>query len=74
MAADPSARGLQDGGAPITGYTVTSSPDATHPGGLTASGTASPITVTGLTNATRYTFTVTATNSAGTSAASQPSN
>jgi hypothetical protein len=50
-----------DGGATITGYTVTSSP-----GGITASGTASPITITGLTNGTSYTFTVTATNSAGT--------
>ena len=36
-------------------YTVTSSP-----GGITASGASSPITVTGLTNGTAYTFTVTA--------------
>lgn len=56
------------GGAPITRYTVTSSP-----GGLTATGTASPITVTGLTNGTAYTFTVTATNIAGTGAASSAS-
>src|SRR3569623_1543046 len=56
-------------GASITGYTVTSSP-----GGLTGTGTSSPITVTGLTNGTAYTFTVTATNSAGTSSASAASN
>jgi outer membrane autotransporter protein len=58
-----------DGGTPITGYTVTSSP-----GGITASGAGSPITVAGLTNGTAYTFTVTATNSAGTGAASATSN
>ncbi|WP_235580184.1 putative Ig domain-containing protein [Rhodanobacter sp. Soil772] len=60
---------VSDGGAPITGYTVTSSP-----GGFTGSGAGSPITVTGLTNGTAYTFTVTATNSAGTGAASAASN
>ena len=58
-----------DGGSPITGYTVTSSP-----GGFTATGTTSPITVTGLTNGTAYTFTVTATNSIGTGDASAASN
>ncbi|SFN92735.1 Putative Ig domain-containing protein, partial [Thioclava dalianensis] len=57
------------GGSAITGYTVTSSP-----GGLTGTGTASPITVSGLTNGTAYTFSVTATNSAGTGAASAASN
>ena len=57
-----------DGGAPITSYTATSSP-----GGLTASGPSSPLTVTGLNSTTTYTFTVTATNSAGTSVASAPS-
>lgn len=50
-----------------TSFTVTSSP-----GGFTATGSASPITVTGLQSATDYTFTVTATNSYGTSAASGP--
>lgn len=49
-------------GAAITNYTATSSP-----GGITASSANSPITVTGLTVNTAYTFTVTATNSAGTS-------
>ncbi len=56
------------GGSAITGYTVTSSP-----GSVTATGT-SPVTVTGLTGATSYTFTVTATNANGTSAASSASN
>ncbi len=58
-----------NGGAAITGYTVTSSP-----GGFIGTGAASPITVTGLTNGTAYTFNVTATNSAGTGAASAASN
>ncbi len=57
------------GGSEITGYTVTSIPE-----GLTGTGTASPIVVTGLTNGTAYTFTVTATNIAGTSVASAESN
>ncbi|MEH6446410.1 MAG: Ig-like domain-containing protein [Oceanospirillaceae bacterium] len=57
------------GGAAITSYTVTSSPD-----GLTVSGVASPLTVTGLTNGTAYSFSVTATNSAGASAVSSASN
>lgn len=57
------------GGAAITGYTVTS-----NPGGFTGTGAGSPITVTGLTNGVAYTFTVTATNSAGTGAASAASN
>lgn len=58
-------RPAADGGATITGYTVTSSP-----GGLTGTGTAGPITVSGLTTGQPYTFTVTATNSAGTGPAS----
>ena len=58
-----------NGGSAITSYTVTSSP-----GGFTGTGGTSPIVVTGLTNGTTYTFTVTATNSLGTSAASATSN
>ncbi|WP_168879747.1 putative Ig domain-containing protein [Rhizobium sp. P28RR-XV] len=57
-----------NGGAEITGYTVTSSP-----GGFTANGSSSPITVMGLTNGMSYTFTVTATNSVGTGSASAAS-
>jgi hypothetical protein len=64
-----------DGGAAITTYTVTAA-DQTNAarGGQTATGTGSPVTVTGLTNGDSYTFTVTATNSAGTGPASSPSN
>jgi hypothetical protein len=57
------------GGSAITSYTVTS-----NPGNITASGSSSPIIVTGLTNGTSYTFTVTATNSNGTSSSSSSSN
>ena len=56
-------------GSPITGYLVTSSP-----GSFTcAATTATNCTVTGLTNGTPYTFTVTATNAIGTGPASTPS-
>ena len=58
-----------NGGSAITAYTVTASP-----GGVTATGSSSPITVTGLTNGTAYTFTVTAANSIGAGAASAASN
>jgi hypothetical protein len=51
------------GGVAIGSYTVAAT-DVTHPakGGQTASGAASPIKVTGLTNGDSYTFTVTATS------------
>jgi hypothetical protein len=57
-----------NGGSALTGYEITSSP-----GNIRVMGTASPITVTGLTNGTAYTFTVKAVNSAGSSADSTPS-
>lgn len=61
-----------DGGSPITGYTVISDP----PGGIDGdAGTTGLVhTVTGLVNGTPYTFTVTAINLVGTSAASKASN
>jgi hypothetical protein len=54
---------------PITSYTVTSSP-----GGLTGTGSSSPITISGLTTGTAYTFTVTATTGTSTSPSSDVSN
>jgi hypothetical protein len=50
------------GGTPIITFTATSSPS-----GISNSSLTSPITVTGLTNGTSYTFNVTATNISGTS-------
>jgi large repetitive protein len=50
------------GGSAITGYTVTASP-----GGATATGSSSPVTIDGLSPQTAYTFTVKATNRMGTS-------
>jgi Fibronectin type III domain len=69
---------LSDGGAPITGYTVTAA-DSTNPanGGqtcTTSTSTATTCMVTGLTGGDSYTFTVTATNGAWTGPASTPSN
>ncbi|MEN6317089.1 MAG: S-layer homology domain-containing protein [Clostridiaceae bacterium] len=58
-----------DGGSPITGYVVTSNPD-----NITAVGTGTTITVTGLTNGTTYTFTVKAANEAGNGPESAASN
>ncbi len=58
-----------NGGRPITGYVVTSSP-----GNITAAGTGTTITVTGLTNGTAYTFTVKAVNEVGNGPESATSN
>jgi hypothetical protein len=57
------------GGSAITSYTVISSP-----GSIIGTGASSPITVSGLTNGTAYTFTVVATNAYGTGPASAASN
>jgi hypothetical protein len=51
------------GDSAITGYTVTATP-----GGITATGTASPIAMTGLAPRTAYTYGVVATNGQGNSA------
>jgi len=56
-------------GGTVSQYTATS-----NPSGITGTATSSPVTVTGLTNGTSYTFTVTATTGAGTGAASSASN
>lgn len=57
------------GGKPILDFTALS-----NPGAKTATGASSPLTVTGLTNGTAYTFTVTARNLNTSSAASAASN
>ncbi|MHA3834870.1 fibronectin type III domain-containing protein, partial [Terrabacter sp. AAH1] len=58
-----------DGGSPITGYTVTA-----FPGGKTVTTTwAASAVVDGLANGTAYTFSVTASNAAGTSPPSEAS-
>ncbi len=64
-----------DGGTNITSYTVTPTPACAGCGGLTVTGNpaATGTTVTGLSNGTSYTFSVTATNSIGTSGASPAS-
>jgi hypothetical protein len=73
----PSGRSYNNGAAAITftpgtilgkTYVVTSSP-----GSYTASGTASPITITGLQSSTQYTYTVVASNNYGTASASSAS-
>lgn len=59
-----------DGGTPITGYKVTSSPDGKT---ATVGADATQAVVTDLTNDTAYTFTVVALNDVGESVPSEPS-
>jgi hypothetical protein len=65
-----------NGGSPITSYTITPYVGSTAqaPTTVTGSPPLTSATVSGLTNGTTYTFSVTATNAIGTSAASSPSN
>ncbi|MBP8296110.1 MAG: hypothetical protein KAX84_08380, partial [Burkholderiales bacterium] len=53
---------LSDGGSPITAYTATC-----NPGAFSTGGPASPLILTGLSNGTAYTCSVTATTAVGTS-------
>ena len=56
-------------GGPVTTYTALS-----NPGSVTGSGTSSPVTVSGLTGGTAYTFTVRGNNATGSSEYSSASN
>ncbi|MFS1513734.1 leucine-rich repeat domain-containing protein [Chengkuizengella sp. SCS-71B] len=60
---------MDDGGSEITGYEI-----AASPGNIKVIGTESPIKIRGLSNGTKYTFTVKAINDIGSSEASGKSN
>ncbi len=60
-------------GAPISGYTITPYVGSTAQTPVQVGASSTSTTVTGLTNGTSYTFTVSATNSAGTGSASAAS-
>lgn len=63
-----------DGGSAITSYTVTPRDSAGERPAVTVAAPATKVTITGLVNGTSYTFTVRATNGAGTGPASAASN
>jgi hypothetical protein len=63
----------EEGGGPITKYTVTPYIGSTAQTPLSVTAPANSVTLSGLTNGTAYTFKVSATNSVGTSAASAAS-
>lgn len=65
-----------DGGSPVTGYTLTASAGGVTGPSKTVSGLppVTSATIGGLTNATAYAFSVTATNAAGSGSASPSSN
>ena len=60
-----------DGGSPLTGYAVSSSPGSI---GVSVGSSTTSTAITGLSNGTTYTFTVRATNAIGSGSASLPSN
>ena len=60
---------LSTGGSTVSGYTVISSP-----GGISATGTSSPVTISGLSPGLPYTFVVQAANTIGSGNSSAPSN
>ena len=59
-----------EGGLPLTGYTATADDGSDAPSTCTTPAWSTSCDITGLTNGTRYSITVTATNSAGTSSPS----
>ena len=65
-------RSNYNGGSLITGYTITSNPVSQN--SPLVVGNVLTATITGLTDGRAYTFTIKAVNSAGTGAASSPSN
>lgn len=64
---------ISNGGSPLTGYVVTPYIGGVAQTPVVVPATSTDTTVTGLTNGSAYTFTVAATNSAGTGAPSAPS-